>query len=198
LRQAALVFALVLGFSLAGCNAESSLFGYQVGSRARPGVKTIRVPIFRNTTFYRDLEYELTAAIIKRIQDTTPYKVVTDGQADAQLAGTIRLGATHTTVMNELNESRNRDFVLAVEVSFIDARTGQDYFRPVTEQPPLPPPQAVQDPAAPLPLVPAPKPLVITRNAAFAQEIGQSFATAKQKVIEDLAIQIVNMMECPW
>jgi hypothetical protein len=183
--------------ALIGCATDYTIFGYHVGSQARKDIKTVHVPIFRNMTFYRDLEFELTQAVIKRIQDTTPYKVITDGPADAQLAGTIRVGASHVAVQNELNEARSRDFALAVEVSFVDAKTGQDYFLPVTQQPALPPPPPL-DPLAPAVPFPTPKPYTITRSANFAQELGQSFATAKQKVIDDIAVQIVNMMDMPW
>jgi hypothetical protein len=185
---------------LAGCTGETTILGYHFGSRARPDVKTVRVPIFRNTTYFRDIEYELTQAVIKRIQDTTPYKVITDGPADAQLTGVIRVGLGHVGIQNELNEARSRDFTLAVEVTFMDTRSGQDYFLPVTQQPALPPapPTVNLDPLAPPPPVPHLKPHVVAKSATYAPELGQSFATAKQKVIDDIAIHIVNMMECPW
>lgn len=197
---------VILCLGLAGCASDTTLLGYHIGSQARKDIKTLRVPIFRNTTYYRDLEYELTEAVIKRIQDTTPYKVVTEGPADAQLVGTIRLGNTHTMIQNELNESRLRDFALAVEVNFIDTRTGQDYFLPVTIQPAIPPEsQAAPNSNLPIPgvlpgpLAPTgPKGIIVTRHASFAQELGHSYATAKQKVLGDLAIHIVNMMETPW
>lgn len=196
------VIACVL---LAGCTAESmrdfTILGYSIGSQARTDIKTVRVPIFRNTTFFRDIEYELTQAIVKRIEDTTPYKVV-NGQADAQLLGTIKSGTSHVGIQNELNEARTRDFTLVVEVSFVDCRTGQDYFMQVTQQPALSstPAPVNLDPLAP---TPAPvlthlKPRLFNRTAVFAQELGQSFATAKQKVIDDLAVSIVSAMEKNW
>lgn len=198
---------LIAVLSLAGCTAESmrdfNLFGYQFGSRARGDIKTVRVPIFRNTTFFRDVEYELTQAVIKRIEDTTPYKVV-NGQADAELLGTIKVGSSHVMIQNELNEARQRDFTLIVEVSFIDTRTGQNYFMPATTQPALPSaPQPVPqtDVQAPPPQVVSAvplKPLMFSRTAPYAQELGQSFATAKMKVVEDLAVAIVNAMDTPW
>jgi hypothetical protein len=190
---------LLLALALAGCTGESTIFGYHFGSRARPDVRTVRVPIFRNTTYYRDLEFELTQAVIKRIQDTTPYKVITGGPADAELVGVIRNGLAHVGIQNELNEARTRDFTLVVEVNFVDARTGQDYFLPVTLQPALqPPPAPVTDVQAPPPPPPNLRPIVVAKTATYAPELGQSFATARQKVINDVAVHIVNMMECPW
>jgi len=200
--QARYLLLLFFLLCLAGCTGENTMFGYQFGSRARPDVKTVRVPIFRNLTNLRDLEFEVTAAVIKRIQDTTPYKVITDGPADAQLTGVIRLGIGHVGIQNELNEARTRDFTLVVDVNFVDTRSGQDYFLPVTVQPvvpDVPPPTPVTDPLAPpSPVGPPPRPLVVAKSATYAPELGQSFATAKQKVITDIAVHIVNMMECPW
>ncbi|HMP16730.1 MAG TPA: LptE family protein [Gemmatales bacterium] len=200
------VLPLITLLLLAGCTGEGiqewNIFGYSLGPRSRPNIKTVRVPIFRNTTFFRDLEYELTQAVIKRIEDTTPYKVVND-RADAELLGTIRVGSSHVLLQNELNQARSRDFTLIVEVSFVDTRTGQDYFLPVTLQPaintsPLPSPQTdVIESPAPVPVHHL-RPMIFSKTAPYAQELGQSFATAKQQVLNELAISIVNAMESPW
>ncbi|MBL8821276.1 MAG: LptE family protein [Planctomycetia bacterium] len=205
MKKMTLFLTLVL---LAGCTADAmrdyTVFGYQIGSQARPDIKTVRVPIFRNTTFFRDIEYELTQAVIKRIEDTTPYKVVNEN-ADAQLTAVIKLGTSHVILQNELNEGRTRDFTLVVEASFVDSRTGQDYFIPTTLLPAMssaPPPSPQTDVLAPPPGVQPPpatlKPRLFARNTMYSQELGQSFALAKQKVIDELAIAIVNSMEKTW
>lgn len=193
--------------TLAGCSTESmkdyTVFGYNVGSSARTDIKTVRVPIFRNTTFFRDIEYELTQAVIKRIEGTTPYKVVNES-ADAQLVGVIKLGTSHVGIQNELNEARTRDFTLIVEASYVDCRSGQDYFRPVLLQPALPsapqpasPNTDILSPSQPIPAAQL-RPRIFAQTSPYAQEIGQSYATARQRVVEDLAIAIVNAMEKPW
>lgn len=192
---------------LAGCSTESmkgyTVFGYNVGNCARTDIKTVRVPIFRNTTFFRDIEYDLTQAVIKRIEGTTPYKVVNEN-ADAQLLGIIKMGTSHVGIQNELNEARTRDFTLVVEASYVDSRTGQDYFRPVLQQPALPsapqPASPNTDILSPPPAVPSSqlRPKIFSQTAPYAQELGQSLATARQKVIDDLAVAIVNAMELPW
>lgn len=202
----AIIAMFLLCVSLSSCSSDSmkdfTILGYHVGSQARTDIKTVRVPIFRNTTFFRDVEYELTQAVIKRIEDTTPYKVV-NGNADAQVLGVIKSGTSHVGIQNELNEARSRDFTLMVEVSFVDCRTGQDYFIPVTLMPAMqsaPPPMISNDPLAPTPVVPVAnlKPRVFSKTAIYAQELGQSFAIAKQRAIDDIAIAIVDAMEKPW
>jgi hypothetical protein len=67
---------------LAGC-----LGGYSSQPLYSQDVKSIYVEMFDNTTFRRDLEYDLTDAIAKRIDAETPYKIV----SDRSRADTVRL-----------------------------------------------------------------------------------------------------------
>jgi hypothetical protein len=67
---------------LGGCGyAHRELFPQQV--------RTVAVPIFENRTFYRDVEFDLTEALIKELELRTPYKVVRSGMADTRLSGTV-------------------------------------------------------------------------------------------------------------
>ena len=47
------------------------------------------VPIFENRTFYRGMEYDLTEALVKEVQQRTPYAVSDAGRADTLLSGQI-------------------------------------------------------------------------------------------------------------
>jgi hypothetical protein len=40
--------------------------------------------------------------------------------------------------------------------------------------------------------------VLVQRSATFVPELGQSFATAKQKVVNEMAQQMVNVMELAW
>ena len=72
----------VLLLFLAGCGySQKEIFPEQY--------QTVAVPIFENRTFYRHVENDLTEALIKQIEDRTPYKVVAPGAADTILQGTI-------------------------------------------------------------------------------------------------------------
>jgi hypothetical protein len=52
--------------------------------------RTVYVPMFKNRTFRRGLEFDLTRAVIREIEARTPYKVVSDeALADTVLTGTI-------------------------------------------------------------------------------------------------------------
>jgi hypothetical protein len=110
------------------------------------------------------------------------------------------------TLPNQLNEVRQADLTLSVEVAWIDLRCGQ----PVPPRrglgvpvapPPLPPPTPIpNDPLAPLAAPPPPPfaPMLVQRSATFVPELGESYSTARQKVVNDMAEQIVSMMEIPW
>ncbi len=50
---------------------------------------TVAVPVFENRTFYQGVNASLGEALVKRIEQQTPYKVVAPGTADTILEGTI-------------------------------------------------------------------------------------------------------------
>jgi hypothetical protein len=181
--------------SCAGSNFQ--FLGYTVGPRHDAAIRTIRVPIFRNRTFVRDVEFEVTEAVIRRIEAATPWKVVRSGPADAELLGTVVRVPKHLILPNELAEIREADLTLGVEVVFHNTCTGANLMRP-GELPVLPPIiDPLHPPDAPPP-APAVAPVLVQRTASFIPELGQSYATARQRVVQEVAVQIVNMMECPW
>ncbi len=66
--------------SLAGCQSTGhvSIFGYSTRPNYDECIRTVHVPIFENNTFRRGLEYDLTRAVIREIEQKTPFKVVSD------------------------------------------------------------------------------------------------------------------------
>lgn len=89
-------------------------------------VQTVYVPIFQNRSFYRGVEFDLTEALIKEIELTTPYKAVRQGQADTILVGTIvamdqnRLTRTRPGGLPEELEVR-----ITVDLEWKNLRTGK-------------------------------------------------------------------------
>jgi hypothetical protein len=63
--------------------------GYHLGYPARPGLRTIAVPIAENLTFRRELEFPLTEQIVREIQRRTPLIIRDRGVADATLLVTL-------------------------------------------------------------------------------------------------------------
>src|SRR5947209_6289586 len=59
-----------------GWDGHFCILGYTTRPNYDAGVKTVRVPMFQNTTFRRGIEFELTKAVVREIESKTPYKVV--------------------------------------------------------------------------------------------------------------------------
>ena len=121
---AGLAAAAIAG-ALTGCAGDPTQ-GYSFSSSHDAGIRTVHVPMFKNPTFQRGLEVELTDAIIKEIQRTTPWKVTDAAVAETSLSGTITDAS-----LSQL--STNRDSGLAQELAvkitvdfdWVDARTGR-------------------------------------------------------------------------
>jgi hypothetical protein len=181
---------------LAGCEWDGNftLFGYSTCPNYATDIHTVHVPIFKNTTFRRGVEFDLTRAVIREIEAKTPYKVVGEGcNADTELTGKIVALNKNVINRNQQNEIREAETALAVEVVWRDLRSGEILSKP-KPGPGSPPPPPPGTPGAPS----GPPPVVISSIGDFIPELGQSITTAQQENVDRLAIQIVSMMEKPW
>jgi len=158
----------------------SGCAGYQVGTESLypPHIRTVYVPMFESVSFRRNQGERLTEAVCKQIEAKTPYKVVHTPDADSVLFGRIIGDTKHVVVGGRRGDTREAEIKVQVEVSWVD-RNG-DALRQ----------------AAPIPVSPAV--VSISSSATFIPEVGQSTTTAGQQAIEDLAEEIVSMMEAPW
>ncbi len=79
------VFGLALSLLLVmgGCKKYSTAELYD------PQYRTIAVPIFENRTTYREVEFQLTEAIVKELQERTPYTITRTSAADTVLQGVV-------------------------------------------------------------------------------------------------------------
>ncbi|MGE3998657.1 MAG: hypothetical protein AB7I48_00445, partial [Planctomycetaceae bacterium] len=112
------------------------------------------------------------------IQQRTPYRLSKEPGADTRLTGHIVEIRKDLLTENRYDDPRELQFSLAVEVRWEDLRNGQ---------------------------VLAQRQVPLGKNAAqliaetsFAPELGHSLATAAQDTVDQLARQIVGMMEAPW
>src|SRR5262249_16212598 len=55
-----------------------NLLGYTSRPNYDTSIRTVYVPIFKNQSFRRGLEFDLTRAVIREIQAKTPYRVVSN------------------------------------------------------------------------------------------------------------------------
>jgi hypothetical protein len=70
----------------------------QSDNEHHPRIGTVYVPVFRSTTFRRDVQLCLTAAVIKEIEGRTTFKVVgAPEEADTILEGTINFAQENLT-----------------------------------------------------------------------------------------------------
>ena len=168
--SALLLFGLTLT-GLSGC-------GYNVGSTFPMEVRTVAVPTFKNETFRRGIELQLTEAVQNEIKLRTHFVLAKEGNADTKLTG--RIVEERKRVLGETvqDDPRELQFSLSIKITWEDLRTGRLLREENIE---IDPDQ--------IPLI---------GHSEFAPEVGQSRATAEYDVVKRLAQQIVDKMEFAW
>lgn len=184
---------------MSGCSNtdDFSLFGYTTHSQYNRNIRTVYVPIFKNKTFVRGIEFQLTEAVQKQIEAKTPWKVSNDCHAaDSELIGTVVAMPKRVIFHNLLNEAREAEITLAAQVVWRDLKNDQvlsSATGPLPDSSETPP---MLDELGPPRIVA--RPMIVQRSAAFIPELGETVTSAKKKAVDDLAEQIVSMMETPW
>lgn len=141
-------------------------------------VRTVYVPVFESDSFRRQLGERLTEAVVREIEQRTPFKVVGNATADSVLSGKIVNDTKRLLIEAPTDEPRETELNFQVQVSWID-RQGKE----------LQPSRST----------PLPADLVqVGQSSSVIPELGQSVATAQQAAIDRLAQQIVALMEAPW
>jgi hypothetical protein len=157
----------LLTLTFSGCAA------YQYGAKSlfRPGIRTVYVPIARNDTFRPDL-------VVKEIELRSPYKVVSDPNADSVLdcVVTNQVKVVLTETIND--DPRALNATISVNAKWSD-RTGQLLMQNTLT--------SVGDGL-----------IAFGQDARFVPEAGQSVDTANYDAIESLAYRIVSQMEMRW
>jgi len=146
ITRLALLACAAIVLTLPSCESDGhlSLLGYTTRPNYDCSIHTVRVPIFQNRTFAKGLEFDLTRAVVRAIELQTPYKVVgADVDADTELSGTIIAFTKGTLNVSPLNEIREQETNLVVELSWRNLRTGEILTDPkrnpnIAASPPLP------------------------------------------------------------
>ena len=169
---------LVAGSPLA---AMLGCANYQVGRKLLypSDIRTVYVPLIESNSYRRGLGEWLTEAVIKEIDNATPFKVVNTELADSTLTCRIVSDVKQIAMLSPTNEGRELQATFHITVDWRD-NNGQL----------VQPSQAIPGPAG------LANPMQNTAN--MFPEIGQSITSAQQAVIQELARQIVSMMEAPW
>lgn len=200
---------LLVGVCGVGCRngGDFSLFGYTTAPPFDPSVRSVYIPVFKNTTFhtnpYRGIEVDITQAIVEELnRRRSPIRVVSDcDRADTELVGSIILLQKIPQNRNLQNMNREYDLQITVEVVWRDLRSGRILTgtRPPAQEGPQPNAfdPTLQPPGPPQPVL-VPAPVQVTAVGRAITELGESSTTAEKTAVERLARQIVNMMEQPW
>ncbi|MCS6865477.1 MAG: LPS assembly lipoprotein LptE [Gemmataceae bacterium] len=203
--------------ALCGCRGGFNLLGYQVGADALydANIKTVYVPLFNNrafqTTPYRGFEVDVTQAVIREIGKTTSFRVSSDyTTADTELLGNIVSIQHNLLNRNQLNLTREAELVVAVDVVWRDLRDGtilsnprkrpvpgRTILNPTIDGPPIPFDPTIERPPE-LPELEAPVPMRIVATGRILPELGETNASASTRIHNQIAVQIVSMMEKRW
>jgi hypothetical protein len=110
------IAVLICLAALCGC-------GYRAGFAMREDIHRVAVPVFGNNTFYRNIEIDLTRAVVDELETVTPYRIVDRQEADAVLEG--RISGYRVNVLQEdaLERPRENQIVLTADVTLRDVRT---------------------------------------------------------------------------
>lgn len=209
-------FLSLLPLAVVGCRNGYKFLGYDVGAGALydPNIRTVYVPLFNNrafqTTPYRGFEVDVTQAVIREIGKTTSFRVTSNVQtADTELLGNV-VGITKSTLnRNQQNQVREQELMVLVDVVWRDLRDGTILSnprqrpqpggrgprlpddQPVPFDPNLPPPPDLRE-------LDQPVPVRIVATGRILPELGETNASASTRVHNQIAVQIVSMMERKW
>jgi hypothetical protein len=141
-------------------------------------IRTVHVPIFDSDSLRPGLGPWLTEAVIKQIEQTTDYKVVSRNKADTVLEGLVLPVTKQVSVTTINDDLREVDMTMQIQVRWIDSQGELVYPEMV-----IPLPVALAD---------------VRGTSGQVTEVGHSTLSAEQAVVEQLAAQIVAIMESPW
>lgn len=182
------------------CTSDGHLSfgGYSSAPNYNCDIRTVYVPICQNKSFRRGLENTVTQAIIREIRLKTTFRTVDSPQgADSELVCTIVNETKSVVNLNQIGDTRDAQLSLKVEVFWKDLRPGHEGEllsgsgpRQKKNRDPNWSTQTAEDKDKA-----KPQPVIITPSADYIPELGMSNASAEQVLANNLAVQIVSMME---
>jgi hypothetical protein len=155
---------LLASLPAAGCS-------YTTRSLVDESYQTVAIPIFANDTPRRDLEIEVTRAVVEEMQARTHLRVVPEGDSpDLVLRGTLHEVDEQGVSRRKFQRIREQDVFVTAEVTVENRRTGKD-------------------------LVPK---RLVTEREAFVPVIGEDVRTAREEAVRALAERVVRTLESSW
>jgi hypothetical protein len=145
--------------------------GYQWQSLYRQDIRTVAVPIFTSRSFTRDVEFDLSRAIISQLEANTPYKVASRDTADTILEGEI-VAVRSSTLSRHRRTALPQEQMLTVRVNFVwkDLRSGRILVQRRN----------------------------FDHTAVYYQPLGEGQFYGSQQAVEKLALAIVQELQTDW
>ncbi len=175
IRTCSLVLAAAcLAAALSSC-ATDGRSGYTVTDQYRPGIRTVAVDIWQRgkNVYRRDIEIRTAEAVVKRIEQDTPYKVTDKSRADTLLTGSIDDVEQRTLSFSpDTGLPRETELTLIISFTWTDLRTGKTIV--------------------------GRKRMKVSGSYTREDPITEDFFQGSEDVINRLARRVVEHMEQPW
>jgi hypothetical protein len=193
-RQSWLIF---LCLALTGCESGGhfNILGYTTQPPFDPCIRSVYVPMAQNTSYRKDLEFDLTRQVIFELNQRAgaPRVCSERGRADTELLMVIKNVRKSTVLLNQLGETRDSELLVEIEVVWRDLRPG--HIGDILSNQKRYDPDIKPLPGENLPPLPVAIPVLIRPTSMFIPELGGSFAASERYTTKKAAEQIVNMME---
>jgi hypothetical protein len=165
--------SFILLFFLSGCGYSNSsgTSGYHWSSLYRQDIQTVHVPIFKNVTFARGMEFALSKAIVNKLEAHTPYKVASQDTADSILEGEIT--SVRTAYLSQDPKSTlPQEKLMIVTMNFVwkDLRNGRILAQRRS----------------------------FDQSVTYYPTLGESTFYGSQDAVEKLALGIVHELQADW
>jgi hypothetical protein len=165
----------LLPFLFAGCgyssNSTSGSSGYHWSSLYRQDVQTVHIPIFKNVTFNRGMEFALSRAVIQKLETMTPYKIASADTADTILEGEI-IAVQTSFLSQDPRSTLPQEKMMTVTLNYLwkDLRTGRVLAQRRSFE----------------------------QQVTYFPTLGESSFVGSQDAVERLALAIVHDLKADW
>ena len=162
-------------FAATGCFNDDPTVGYTARDQHRTGIQTVAIPVWTRgkDVYRRGLEIDLTAALVKRVELDTRYKVTKKDRADTKLTGSIDVITQRVLSFNpDVGRPWEKEITFTVSFEWTDLRTGKVLVKRKNFE---------------VAVVYRPDP-----------PYNENFFLGSQKLMDKLARRIVETMETDW
>jgi hypothetical protein len=163
---------MAMAASAGGCGFHSGDdSGWHWSSPYRQDIRTVAVKIFTSKDYHRGVEFQITDALVKKIEEFTPYKVVSQDRADTVLEGEVVSVTPLALVIDPHTATPQQEqYTITINFTWKNLRTGKILI-------------SRQD---------------FEQTSTYFPTLGEDQYVASQDSAERLAMGIVHEMESAW